>query len=106
MNFQSENFGPCKIVRTTYSIGGALAVQIVAGDTADLPGEPIARISANFPGKSEKLPPNHFYCKDWSENMLIIQELIELGLIEFVEEFPPIISGFEAVDVYKLKTQE
>jgi hypothetical protein len=96
--FRTKRFGNCQLVLAEYNGNKALAMQVVSYQ-----GEPIARISVNIPGRSEHLPPNHFYLKDWSENQLVLPDILHARVIEHAgDSFIPATCGFEMAEVYKL----
>lgn len=80
-----------------YRDGDSLAVALVEES-----GEAFAMISTNFPPMSSKLPPNVFYCKDWSENESIIPQLVAKGIIRRRDDIPPLQSGFVTPYAYEL----
>lgn len=64
-------------------------------------GEPFCAVSVWFKN-SKNLPDGNFYLRNWSENTPIIDQLIRQNLIEKVEGFDTIHSGFVSSDVYRL----
>lgn len=90
------------LVRNTYMKGQALAVSL--NDASD--GSPFTYISVNLPPDSAKLPPNTFYCKDWSENATIIPQLEAQGLIKPRPDIDPIPTGFVVARAYELTVKE
>lgn len=82
-----------------FSVGeydnGGTAVQIITDE-----GEPFAVLSVWF-DESIGLPEDVFYTKTWSENELIFKEVLEKGLIEKVEGFPLVRSGFVTSETYR-----
>lgn len=63
------------IIKASYAQDGSLALVASVSET----GEPLARISTYL---SHNPPSNHncFWCKDYSENEGIGEQLIELGI--------------------------
>lgn len=84
-------------IQETKYANGALAIQLRARD-----GEPLATLSVNMPGKSEKLPPDCFYAKDWSENEEIAMDAMESGLFRLRRDLPSAASDFVVADVWQL----
>lgn len=97
--FQTRNFGLVDVYLGHYvSEDGPLAVQLVSSETA----EPIARLSVNMPGASEKLPRNCFYMKDWAENGEISIDAELSGLFRLRPDLPPAVSGWVAANAYEV----
>ena len=61
---------------------GSTAVCLLESDTIDAPV--YCKLSVNIPGESEKLPPDTFFVKNWSENERIVAAMVEQGIIEEV----------------------
>lgn len=88
--------------RHTYMDGKSLAVGL--NDASD--GSSFAYISVNLPPHSAQLPPDTFYCKDWSENETIIPQLEAQGLIKPRHDITPIRTGFVIARAYELTVKE
>lgn len=105
--FKTTQFGVVEVLQSNYQKeNGPLAIQLVSvGDTdKDIyPGEPIAMLSINMPEYSERLAPDCFYLKNWSENMQIAADAIDSGLFERAKEFPEAYSGFVSAQAYRVK---
>ena len=86
------------LARNTYREGQALAVSL--NDASD--GSLFGHISVNLPPHSAQLPPDTFYCKDWSENATIIPQLEAAGLIKPRPDIDPIPTGFVVARAYEL----
>ena len=76
---------------------GTTCVRLLSG------GSTFAVLSVNLLEKSLALPPGVFYAKTWSENRGIVEQLVEQGAVEPVEEVPFATSGFiEMIAAYRL----
>ena len=72
-----------------YSSNGNTAVEL-----EDVYGEPVAMLSVNT---DVKLPDNHFYLKDYSENELIARDPKVLALISKCADHEPVSTGYVTV---------
>lgn len=96
--FQTRDWGMVDVFAGTYvSADGPLAIQLTDPET----GEPIARLSVNMDGFSEKLPKNCFYMKDWSENERIAADALYSGLFRPVD-YPWVEGPWTTARAYKV----
>ena len=80
-----------------------LAIQIIAPLIEGIEqSEFIATISVNQP-TSTSLPDNQFYAKGYSENLGILESIVDAGLIKYISE--GIQSGYVTLPVYELITK-
>lgn len=83
------------IVTTEYAAGG-MAVLAMEG------GQPCATISVWLP-ESQNLKPGSFYVKHWSENEVLVKNLIETGVLIPDPDAAPASSGFiKTIRAYRL----
>lgn len=85
------------LTKQEYAGNHALAIGMF-----DAHGIPYGRISVNIPGKSENLPENHFYCKDFDEYEDIVAKLTQEGLLMWISAIPSAINGHCLYNVYRL----
>lgn len=69
-----SKYGECHLVTGQYG-NGRLALQIVSKI-----GEPIAKLTVNLP--NEHLEEGEFFVKGWSENEVIISDVLASGIFE------------------------
>ena len=68
----------CVLCKSAYTVNDAPALYLIdAGD-----GAPVATVTANVPGISERLPEGEVLVKDFSENTGVMDALVEAGYLE------------------------
>ena len=75
LSFRTRNYGSVTVVKSAYSIGGKVAVELIA-DT----GEPIAVLSVNIPESAHLLGSGEFFVKTWSENEELAEDALASGI--------------------------
>jgi hypothetical protein len=96
-------------LNNTYSITPQVNAYANGGVRIDLRDsetyEPICTLSVWVP-ETPDLPRGAFYCKHWSENQGIVEQLLQQGVLEPVMA-TPVRSGFiENIQAYRLRDIE
>lgn len=71
---------PAILYATKFVNSGGLALMLISDDSIN---EPLAKISLNIEGVTEKLPFNQFVCKSYSENDGMEEWLVESGIASY-----------------------
>jgi hypothetical protein len=89
------------LIRHQY-VGGALSVvaYVVEGGVRT---ERYATLSVNIVGRSEHLPRETFFAKDWSENTQLAKDALASGLFEIVEAIAPAATGYVNAKAWRIK---
>lgn len=92
------------IVPSFYVEGGALCIVLWTHQPEKGPIEPLAKLSVNVE-ESQTLPDGCFYCKDWSENDLIVRDAAASGWFAPRLDLEPVVCGFELAWVWELREE-
>lgn len=94
----TTRYGNVTIKEEKYE-NGCLAICLEQTNT----NMPIAKLSVNLP-ESEKLKDGEFFVKDYSENGLIIEDVMKSGWFEYVPN-KCALAGFELLSCWKIRSR-
>lgn len=81
-----------------YSIGGALAIQLM-----DTMGDPYITLTVNLPTFNNMLADDEVFIKNWTENEEIAKSLLAQGL--FLDTCKSVATGYALAPVWKILYQ-
>lgn len=91
-------FGNATILVGRYAAGGAIAIQLVAGDD---PTESMATFTVNLTAARRRLAANEFFVKTWSEHQRLVDPMLASGLFEDTGRREP--CGYAVAPVWRIK---
>jgi hypothetical protein len=85
-----------------YADGNDALLVILQWPPSDGGEKELYRLSVNIPSCANLLKEDTVFVKDWAEGEAPVNELLRLGLLEYVEEIPPVASGYVLVPAARL----